>query len=317
MDIISLFSGVGGLDWGFVREGFKVVDMCEIDADSCQTYNYNFETDFTLSDIRQRRFCLNNDGIVLSGPPCQDFTIVQSRDRLGMKGSQGNLIFEFVRSIGEISPKMFVFENVIGFKSVNKGRAFENFVEVLSSDYKLSQKILNFADYGVPQKRRRIFVVGIRKPTSKEYVFPFPTCDENRYVTVEEAFRNLPEVNNEKRIISDLMRERLESIPAGGNNDDAPKRLQVNQHRAYTYRRLHPKQPAYTLIGRGGGGSEEYHFDEPRPLTNRERARLQGFPDEFIFFGDYGSIRSQICNAVSPVISQILAKSIKTLVLET
>jgi len=318
--MVSLFSGCGGLDWGFHKLGFDILDVIEIDEDSCETYNYNFGTNIFPKDVREMSFShLDGENIVVvSGPPCQDFSRANIK-RKGIGGELGSLIYEFLRAVEESASAIFVFENVPGILSVDKGVTFSLFKKDLGKNYEIYQTILNFADYGIAQKRRRLFLVGYRREFKNGFLnfeFPISTHHEGSYVSTKEVLQNLPKWNNEKENIDELVKRRIASIPPGGNNSDAPKELQVKHHRDYCYRRLHPDKPAKTLIGRGGTGTSEYHYGEPRPLTNRERARLFGFSDNFVFSGDIGSVKSQICDAVSPIVSKFLAESVKNTIIK-
>jgi DNA (cytosine-5)-methyltransferase 1 len=305
--VYSIFSGCGGMDYGFHHgKKYSMADVVENDKDSMLTYNWNYKSFRVPKSVTECSWKKDSNSILVGGPPCQDFTQTNN-NRKGIDGGLGSLVLEYIRAVDEIRPKVFLFENVVGFSTMNKRKPYRKFIfDMEELGYICLPKIINYADFGVPQLRRRIFVVG-----SAEGKFKFPRKNTKIHKTCKEAFKSLPPWNNEKRKIGGLVIKRINSIPAGGNNDDAPKHLQVRQYRNYTYRRVHPDKPSKTIIGRGGGGSEEYHYLEPRPLTNRERARLQGFPDDYIFHGSYSSVRSQICNAVPPLISTIFAEEIR------
>ena len=179
----------------------------------------------------------------------------------------------------------------------------------------------NFAEYGVPQFRERVLIVGIRKDTGFNFIHPKPTFGIGRspFVTVSQALQSVENVlfNNELMGIKDKTRQMLELIPEGGNFTDIPKDhpLYVKGMISHVYRRIHRNEPAKTIIAAGGGGTWGYHYPEPRPLTNRERARLQSFPDDFVFLGSTAEVRRQIGNAVPPVGVQALAETLKPLFL--
>ena len=167
-------------------------------------------------------------------------------------------------------------------------------------------QLYNFADYGVPQLRERVLIVGIRKDTGFNFIHPAPTHGNGRipYVTAGTALEGVEKVkaNNEKMKSMPKTIEKLKLISEGGNFTDIPKDhpLYVKGMISHVYRRIHRSEPSKTIIAAGGGGTWGYHYPEPRPLTNRERARLQSFPDDFEFIGSNTEVRRQIGNAVSP-----------------
>jgi DNA (cytosine-5)-methyltransferase 1 len=207
------------------------------------------------------------------------------------------------------TPKVFVAENVKGLRSANHGEAFPLIFKELWSippGYNVSAKLYNFADYGVPQHRERLIMVGIRSDLKLNCEHPEPTHGPGRlpYVTSGQALAGVEKViaNNSFHKCSAKVQAMLEQIPEGGNFSSLPKShpLYIVGLLSSCYRRLHRDKVSPTIIGSGGGGSLGYHFKEPRPLTNRERARLQSFPDDFIFNGSITSVRKQIGNAVPP-----------------
>ena len=169
--------------------------------------------------------------------------------------------------------------------------------------YRLKIFLVNFADFGVPQLRERVLFIGIRNDIKTEFIPPEFT-HKNNHITSKEAFKYLPKncIHTQHLKVSDKVVERLKLIPQGKNfkavenTPYAIKGLMSN-----IYRRLHEDEPAYTVIASGGGGTWGYHFKEHRPLTNRERARLQSFPDDLKFMGTNTEVRRQIGNAVPPV----------------
>lgn len=181
-------------------------------------------------------------------------------------------------------------------------------------------KLYNFAEFGVPQFRERVLIVGVRLDTGFNFHHPKPTHNENGenglkpYVTAGQAVSNIPEnaTNNELLKISDKTRQMLSLIPEGGNFTDIPKEhpLYVKGMISHVYRRMHRDEPSKTIIAAGGGGTWGYHYPEPRAFTNRERARLQSFPDNFEFIGSTTEVRRQIGNAVPPQGVVELAKAI-------
>lgn len=220
-------------------------------------------------------------------------------------------------------PKAFVAENVKGLLTANNGKAIETIIkdfENIAPGYVVKPHLYNFAEYGVPQFRERVIFVGIRIDTGFDFVHPKPTHGPNGtkpYVTAGEAIAGAENVstNNELINIKDKTRRMLELIPEGGNYTDIPKDnpLYVKGMISHVYRRIKRDEPAKTIIAAGGGGTWGYHYPEPRPLTNRERARLQSFPDDFTFEGSIAEVRRQIGNAVPPVGVRSVAKRLMPL----
>lgn len=202
--------------------------------------------------------------------------------------------------------------------TANKGKAIETILkdfESITPGYIVKPHLYNFAEYGVPQFRERVLIVGVRIDTGFNFIHPKPTHGPNGnrpYVTSGEALigvENVPE-NNEHINIKEKTRKMLELIPEGGNFTDIPEDspLYVKGMISHVYRRLKLDEPAKTIIAAGGGGTWGYHYPEPRPLTNRERARLQSFPDNFVFEGSVTEVRRQIGNAVPPEGVRCVAK---------
>lgn len=323
--IISLFSGCGGLDLGFHQEGYETVWANDFDHWACETFKKNIGDVIVEGDIEQIDPYDNNSipdcDIVLGGFPCQDFSMIWKRP--GLDGERGNLYKSFLRVVDAKKPKVFVAENVKGLLTANNKKAIKQIVsdfESIAPGYKVKVKLYNFADYGVPQLRERILIVGIRSDIDFDFEHPDPTHsakDEELlpHVTAGEALANIPDdaKNIEQQNLSPKTVEKLKLISAGGNFTDIPKDhpLYVKGMISHVYRRIHPDEPSKTIIAAGGGGTWGYHYPEPRSLNNRERARLQSFPDDFEFVGTMTQVRKQIGNAVPPQGVRELAKTLK------
>ena len=201
-------------------------------------------------------------------------------------------------------------ENVRGLLSANDSRAIKQIIsdfESIAPGYIVKPKLYNFAEYGVPQFRERVILVGVRMDTGFNFVHPKPEYGAGQkypYVTAGQALKGAEKVphNNEHQNVKRKTIEMLKRIPAGGNFTDIPKDSEyyVKGMISHVYRRIDPDRPSTTIIAAGGGGTWGYHYPEPRPLTNRERARLQTFPDDFVFEGSVTEVRRQIGNAVPP-----------------
>lgn len=329
--IISLFCGCGGLDWGFHEAGYQTVWANDINKWAKETFHRNFpdavviDKDIaTINPKKDKR--IPDCDLIVGGFPCQDFSVVWKRP--GLDGDRGNLYKHFLRFIDAKNPKAFVAENVKGLLTANKGRAIEEILKGFEGrNYTVKIQLYNFADYGVPQFRERVVIVGVRIDTGFNFVHPAPTHGEGRqfsYKTAGQAlkgiekdmvFQKTPKFDRSEIKIADKTREMLEKIPEGGNFQSIPEDdpHYVKGLISHVYRRINRNEPAKTIIAAGGGGTWGYHYPEPRALCNRERARLQSFPDDFEFEGSVPEVRRQIGNAVPPDGVRLLAETLMSL----
>jgi DNA (cytosine-5)-methyltransferase 1 len=308
--ILSLFSGCGGLDLGFDLEGYKTTWANDTSEWASKSFEHHFGNVIVCEDIAKldpfRDKTIPNCDVILGGFPCQDFSVIWKQP--GIEGQRGNLYKHFLNFVVAKKPKAFVAENVKGILSANNQQAITQIIndfEAIEPGYLIKIHLYNFAEYGVPQLRERVLIVGTRIDTGFEFFHPRPTHGPRGkvpYVTSGEALKNVENVpyNNEKINVSPKTVELLKLIPEGGNFRDVPPDhpLYVKGMISHVYRRLNRNEPAKTIIAAGGGGTWGYHFAYPRPLTNRERARLQTFPDDFLFLGSVAEVRRQIGNAV-------------------
>ena len=314
----ELFCGPGGLAWGATHAdidnpewGIEHQWANDYDENTCQTYRHNICPDNPASvyhaDIR--KFDLTNlapiDALAF-GFPCNDYSVVG--EQKGMDGVFGPLYSYGVRVLRQYQPQWFLAENVGGLKNANDGTAFTKILdEMRQAGYTLYPNLYKFETYGIPQARHRIIIVGIRNDLDVVYRIP----SNVPYADVDNTCRTAIEVppipadapNNDLTRQSATVVERLQHILPGQNafTADLPDHLKLNITGAQIsqiYKRLNPEKPAYTVTGSGGGGTHIYHWDEPRALTNRERARLQTFPDDYVFEGSKESVRKQIGMAV-------------------
>ena len=321
--IVSLFSGCGGLDLGFHQRGYKTVWANDSDLWAAKTFTHNFGKVMHCADIETidpYTDTIPACDLILGGFPCQDFSMIWKRP--GLNAERGNLYKSFLRFVDAKKPKAFVAENVKGLLSANKHKAIKTIIkdfENIEPGYLVKVQLYNFAEYGVPQFRERVMIVGIRKDTGFDFVHPEPTHGDGKIplVTSGQALEGVEdiELNNEHMNSKPKTVEMLKLIPEGGNFRDIPEThpLYVRGMISHVYRRIHRNEPSKTIIAAGGGGTWGYHYPEPRPLTNRERARLQSFPDDFLFLGNITEVRRQIGNAVPPKGVHVLADTLALL----
>lgn len=331
----EFFSGPGGLALGaslaaasFNREiskqqpGGQPVELIhewavDIDADSCETYRQNVlpENPEAVRNMDAREAVETIDSFAdidgfSFGFPCNDFSLVGKQK--GLEGKFGPLYQTGLAVLRSKQPQWFVAENVGGIRSANGGKAFlQILADLEASGYNITPHLYKFEEYGVPQTRHRVILVGLHKDLGLEFKVPSPTHGPGLkpFVTAGEALgRPYPEglavTHTEKTRQSRQVVERLKLIDPGENAFNAKRmtdqfRLNVRgAHLSQIYKRLEKDKPSYTITGSGGGGTHAYHWEENRALTNRERARIQTFPDDFTFAGSKESVRRQIGMAV-------------------
>ena len=326
----ELFCGPGGLALGAVRAsvanngesyGISHTWANDSDQDSCETYSRNIgpfsPRSVICRDVRKLDFSsLAPIDALAFGFPCNDFSVVG--EKKGMNGVYGPLYEYGVRALNHFRPRWFFAENVGGLRSANDGRAFQIILEELQqAGYIITPHLYRFEEYGVPQARHRIIIVGMRSDINVRFSVPAPRPGSLR--TSREAIEDPPippdTPNNERTKQSKHVIERLRHINPGQNvfTADVPEHLRINAKGAnisQIYKRLDPDKPSYTVTGSGGGGTHVYHWVENRALTNRERARLQTFPDDFLFSGSKESVRKQIGMALPPLGAQIIFEAV-------
>ena len=304
----------------------------DYDSTTCETYKLNIPgataTSVIHSDVKDLDIVglSSIDGFAF-GFPCNDFS--QVGEQRGVLGKFGPLYSYGVGVLNAHSPKWFIAENVGGLRSSNEGSAFPRILSDLSlagqfGGYRLVPHLYKFEDYGLPQARHRILVVGIRNDVDVEFRVPSTTPYEGIDNSSRTRLTSPPiatdATNNELTRQSATVVERLLHIKPGQNvfNATLPDHLKLNVSGAkisQIYKRLDPDKPSYTVTGSGGGGTHVYHWSEPRALTNRERARLQTFPDDFTFVGSKENVRRQIGMAVpvegAQVVFEALFRSFK------
>lgn len=326
----ELFCGPGGLAWGAMNADiglpeFKITHAWANDYDesTCETYRRNICPDAPKTvyckDIRKFNMeKLSPIEALAFGFPCNDYSVVG--EQKGMEGVYGPLYSFGVKALKKFRPMWFLAENVGGLRNANDGKAFAKIMEELkAAGYKLYPNLYKFETYGIPQARHRIIIIGIRDDLDYEFKIPsnapYADVDNSCRTAIEKPPIPVDASNNELTKQSDTVVERLKHIKPGQNafTADLPEHLKLNVTGAkisQIYKRLDPDKPAYTVTGSGGGGTHIYHWKENRALTNRERARLQTFRDDFIFEGSKESVRKQIGMAVPCKGAQIIFESV-------
>jgi DNA (cytosine-5)-methyltransferase 1 len=360
--IIDLFAGVGGLSYGFAHDDdFEIIAANEILPDMAKAYELNHPTvkmyckdimEFGIKDLEKDLNIKKGEiDLVAGGPPCQAYSTVGKRL---IDDPKGKLFQEYYRILKEINPKIFLFENVKGLLSMQKGELLETIISLFESlGYKVVYKVLNSADYGAPQIRERVIIIGTK--LESEFTYPEPThynpqdgiplfnLDKLAYLTLSDAISDLPFIKSSEESFqyskdpqnefqklmrlnapsqlmdhnapknNDKLVKIMENLPDGGSPADLPVELRPTSGFANTYCRLWWNRPSTTITRNLGTPSSSrcIHPKAPRPLTTREGARIQCFPDNYIFYGSRGSRNLQIGNAVPTFLSIALKDSIK------
>jgi DNA (cytosine-5)-methyltransferase 1 len=322
---------------GFRNAGFEPVFAADFDAHACQTYEANLGKHIHKLDLAAlkpeelaklvERECGGVD-VVAGGPPCQGFSIQRRGARLDPRN---DLTLQFGKVAAQLQPKAIVLENVptiLG--SRGRGHLLRIVREWDEAGFAVSAAVLEAADFGVPQMRRRAFVVGIRRDICSSFVFPRARLNATRYITVRQAIGDLPpppadfsehpRYRNHKLVaVSEQNLKRLSYVPEGGGRLDVPPQLQLPCHRNANghrhldvFGRLWWDRPSGTITAMFDNFTRGRfaHPSENRNITGREGARLQSFPDNFIFLGPKKDVARQIGNAVPPRLAHVVGEAL-------
>ena len=308
---IDLFAGAGGMSLGFDKAGFENILAIEYDKCFAETYRFNFpKHNLKVEDIRNisndeiKKLIGNNKIDVIAGKIGRSF----------IEDERNQLFKEFVRFVDVIKPRIFVMENVAALKTHNKGKTIEEIVKEFEKiGYTVKYDVLNAVNYGVPQQRRRIFIIGT---LNKQNKFEFPK-KTTKQITIAEALKGLPKLksgetsdipNHNAMHHSKQMLEKMSYVKDGGNRNDIPEDIRPKSGDMRKYIRYNSKEPSICITG---DMRKVFHFNQNRALTGRELARIQTFPDDFIFKGNSGKVQQQIGNAVPPKLAFQIANSVK------
>lgn len=352
--VLDLFCGAGGLSLGFKMVDFDIVGGIDFDQEALDTHKLNFNDGFNycgdITDLDDEFVLENFDGkvdVIIGGPPCQGFSVANMQQKDIECDDRNKLFYEFIRFVKLLKPKAFVMENVPQILTKDKGHVKEVMMDVMDElGYNVNVKVLLASDYGVPQRRRRAFFVGLDKSFNK--TFDFELMEKKPKVTVANAISDIynfdEEIerstvddefkltiesncdyqklmrkdsndilyNHNIRYPKDIVQKRMTYVPEGGNWKDVPEELwdtvRNNRHSS-AYRRLNSNDVSVTI---DTGHMNYFHPKYNRVPSVRESARIQSFPDDFIFTGGQGAQFRQVGNAVPPLLSCAIAKTLKS-----
>lgn len=377
--LLDIFCGPGGLSLGFALAGFDIVYSTDIDTDALETIKNNQsrikrnnndhiikQNDISkiksieiLREFRKKGYRVQG---IIGGPPCRGFSSANTKTR-SPDNPYNALYSDYIRLVKDLKPDFFMFENVIGLQSMSKGKIIDDIWKCLQKDlgYSMGKKILDSSNYGVPQTRKRLIIIGIKpekiksefngsiifpdeangtKITVKDAIFDLPKVDSGcgqdvyEYPIVEELanyarmMRFSKELNIESKFVinhsttknNKLVLERYKHIPQGGNWEDIPDDLLANyrnKNRCHSgiYKRLKEDEPSPTI--NNARKSMFIHPQQDRGLSVREAARLQSFPDWYVFYGSRDSQYQQVADAVPPLMARAIAENIKKMLIRT
>ncbi len=305
MKAVSIFSGAGGMDLGFVQAGFEIIWANDIDSMACKTYKKNFAFEPVNKDIRHIKKIPGAD-VLIACNPCQGFSVIGKRD----ENDRRNLLYrEIFRCLRLVRPKYLVVENVKGLAYLYKGKFLKRMISGFKRcGYKVSWQVLDAKDYGAPQHRERVFIICARKDLEINYNFPPPTHGPGlkHYVTLKDTIYDLPEPRSEEYYAKDHWSFFYMSRNRRADWNSVSYTIQTRAENIP----LHPSCPPMKKVGKDKldftASKKQY-----RRLSVRECARIQSFPDDFEFAGALGSQYRQIGNSVPPVLARKIAESIK------
>ena len=338
LNCIDLFCGCGGLSLGFEKAGINVLVGIDAWQDAITTFNYNHKNskgicaDLSTLEPSEIEKELNGKSVdlIIGGPPCQGFSVAGKRI---VDDVRNKLYKNFVRFVEYYKPKAFMMENVPNILSIGEGIVRDSIVKDFSNlGYKVVYKVLIASNYGTPQNRRRAVFVGLKN--GKEFVFPQQVTEQ--LITSYEALSDLPEnsledgsdypeqvncdyqklmrcnstkvYNHQITEHSEKTKEIIALVPDGGNYKNLPPELQQTRKVHIAWTRLNSQKPSFTI---DTGHRHHFHYKWNRIPTVRESARIQSFPDDFIFLGTKTSQYKQVGNAVPPLMAEAIAKKLK------
>lgn len=354
INLVDLFCGAGGLSLGFQNLGLKIITALDNDKESIETYSHNINTKFkplcnSINEIKPMglleyiKMAPKELDLLIGGPPCRSFSFA-NRQSNTEQNSFNNLIYEYLEFIKIIKPKIFLLENVIGLINFQDGVIYNDFLQKIKKlKYIVNKYIFSCENYGIPQKRERLIIIGTRRRKKIDM-----NIRKQKKIPVKDAINDLPDLfngnrkdplkykkntnlshyqekirsfNSSEKIKNNLVTknneiviQRYKHIPPGGNWRNIPLYLMKNYSKIQNchssiYYRLDPDIPSITICN--FRKNMLIHPYQDRGLSVREAARLQSFPDNYIFRGGLGSQQQQVANAVPPILSSKIAYKIK------
>lgn len=339
-NVIDLFCGAGGLSYGFEKAGFNILLGIDNDAKALETFELNHNgaksicgdiTEITYKDHIAPLLNGKKIDVIIGGPPCQGFSLSGPRN---FNDPRNKLYLSYIRLVEEIQPKAFVIENVPGLVGLFNGEVKDNIIKTFAEmGYEVKYKILCAADYGVPQNRKRVVFVGVKG----DNVFEYPKIQKEQ-VSCEMALSDLPPLvdvlgedvqdyttapqNPYQKLMRENSREVrnhiaathsekvqhiISLVPDGGNYKDLPEEYRESRNFHVAWTRFNSQKPAPTI---DTGHRHHFHYKYNRVPTVRECARIQSFPDDFVFLGNKTQQFRQVGNAVPPIMAQRIADQI-------
>ncbi len=348
MKVLDLFSGCGGFSYGFQEAGYDVVLGIDNEKIALDTFKHNhknsevFNLDLSIEENLQKiALFLDNQGgvdVIIAGPPCQGFSLTGSRKEDDKRNELFYSVFKIAKLL-EKKPKAIIIENVTGLATLYKGKAKKEIEQSFDeNNYIYNSEVLYAPNYGVPQIRKRLFFVGLYK---EDIAFKFPKAilDKDNYIGCEDAISDLPTLEDNLGIVensyitkptsqyqknmrqkskyvynhisvnhTEIVKNVIAQVPEGGNHKDLPKG--VGEHRKFNeaWTRYHSQKPSKTI---DTGHGNHFHYKFNRVPTVRENARLQSFPDNFLFLGTKTQQYRQVGNAVPPLLGYHIAIQLK------
>ena len=325
--VIELFAGAGGLALGLEKAGFTSIGLVELDKDASNTLkvnrpNWNVIND-DIANVSQldleELFNIKKGELDLlsGGSPCQSFSYAGKR--LGLEDTRGTLFYHYAEFLHKLQPKMFLFENVKGLRTHDKGRTYETILDIFEKEgYTIQKDVLNAWDYGVAQKRERLITIGIRNDLVDKIHFSFPKPKEYKPV-LRDILLDCPD--SDGATYSEYKKKIFELVPPGGYWKDIPEDIAKEYMKSCWYmeggrtgilRRLSLDEPSLTVLtSPSQKQTDRCHPLEARPFTVRENARCQSFPDDWVFCGSVGQQYKQVGNAVPVNLAYEVALKIK------
>jgi len=318
---IDLFCGAGGFSLGFDGMNFQNVFSIDIEPSFCNTYKANFpehnllqEDIFNLTEQEIKSIIKDREiDVIIGGPPCQGFSMAGNIGRKFIDDPRNHLFKEFARVVAIAKPKYFVMENVARLYTHNNGETRNEIINVFNKmGYHVECKVLNSADYGVPQIRKRVIFIGNK---ISDYI-TFPKRKVTDYITVKQTIDKFPKlesggsshINNHIAMKhTSQMLEKMSYITDGGNRNEIPEKIRPKSGDVRKYIRYKSDQPAVCITG---DMRKVFHYSQNRALTVRELAALQTFPENFVFTGSTISQQQQVGNSVPPLMAKEIAESL-------